>query len=398
MQKILDLAKKYEQQMIEDRRRFHQNPELSNEEKETAAYVESELRKLGVEVKTGFAGYGLEGVIYGKNPNGKTILLRADMDALPIIEAVDVPFKSRNEGVMHACGHDCHTAGLLGAARILSELRDELDGNVKFCFQPAEEGDGGARVMVQQGIMENPHVDYAVGVHVDATHPVGSCCLEPGPISAYPNFFEYTITGRGAHGSVPHMSIDPIRPMMVIYEMVNGLRSEIDVLEPCVVQICKIQAGTAWAAIPTTAVIAGTTRTVTEQAQQHLKSRLEQIAKQIETLYPVKCEFVYKGTAKPVINTPAYVEPVRAVIADVYTKGTDRLRESKTGGEDFCFFGDSVPTTFIHAGCHNEDDSSTKYPIHNPQFNPDERVVALSAAALSSIAYAFVNGQLKPVE
>ena len=251
MKKIRELSEQYALRQIELRRQIHTHPELGGQEFETGALIENELRSMGVEVRRGYAKTGLVGLIHGKKGSGNTILIRADMDALPMVDLLDCPYHSQNDGIAHTCGHDTHTATLLGAAYILSHLQDEFFGTVKFCFQPAEEAsDGGAEAMVCDGVLEDPKVDFAIGMHVSPAKPVGYAAIEPGPITAYPDFFSITFRGKGGHGSCPSKANDPILPLVATYQMIQNIQKRISPLEPAVIQVCSLQAGTAEAVIP----------------------------------------------------------------------------------------------------------------------------------------------------
>lgn len=394
MDKIIELGNKYFELMLKDRRCIHKNPELGREEKETSDYISSELEKLGIEVKKGFAITGLQGMLYGKNPNGKTIMLRADMDALPIVEENDIEYRSKNNGKMHACGHDAHVSAVLGAARILSELKDELNGNVKFCFQPAEETTGGADVMVKDGILKNPKVDYVIGMHVDPNIEIGAVSIEEGPVSSYPDFFDIKFIGKGGHGSFPSKTIDPIIPMVETYNLLNLIPKKISPLEPCVVQVCKMNAGIYDAIIPNEATMAGTVRTLHKHNREKVKFEMEKIVKNVSEIYNVKYEFNYRGKTSPVINTPEIVNDVKESIKDIFEKGFVKNESFKIGGEDFSFYSNEVPATFLIVGSSNEKEE-TKYPLHNPKFNIDEKVILNGALAFSKIVIDYLNGKYK---
>lgn len=343
-------------------------------------------------MKRGFAKTGIQGMIYGKNPSGKTIMIRADIDALPMSEENDIEYKSQVNGKMHACGHDIHTAALLGAAKILSQLKDELNGNVKLCFQPAEETVGGADLMVEDGILENPKVDYVIGMHVEPNEKIGTASIEPGPVSSYPDFFEIKFIGKGGHGSFPSKSIDPILPAVEAYNLLNLIPKKVSPLEPCVVQICRFNAGTYDAIIPNEAVIAGTVRTLHKHNREFVREQIEKIIKNISEIYGVKCEFSYRGKTFPVYNTPEVIEAVRDSVKDVFNKGFVVNQSFKIGGDDFCFFSENIPATYMIVGSANEE-KDTQYPLHNPKFNVDEKVIKMGAAAFSKIAYDYLNGK-----
>jgi len=392
MDKVLELAKKYSNEMIANRRKIHKNPELGGKEVITSKFIKEELEKLKIEVKTGYAKTGLQGLIYGKNPTGKTIMLRADMDALPINEENILEYKSNVKGQMHACGHDVHIAALLGAAKILSELREELEGNVKLCFQPAEETTGGADLMVEDGILENPKVDYVIGIHVEPNEKIGTASIEGGPVTSYPDFFEIKITGKGGHGSIPSKSIDPILPAVEIYNQLYRIPKKISPLEPCVIQICRFNAGTYDAIIPNEAIIAGTIRTLQKHNREIVKNQIDKILKNISEIYGVKYEFSYRGKTFPVYNTPEYIPNVKESVKEIFEKGFVVNETFKIGGDDFCFFSENTPATYIIVGSANENEDTT-YPLHNPRFNVDENVIEKGAAAFAKIAIDYLNGK-----
>ena len=344
---------------------------------------------MNIEVKTGFAKTGIQGMLYGKNRD-KTIMIRADIDALPIEELNEIDYKSKEKGKMHACGHDVHTAAVLGAAKILSELREELNGNVKFCFQPAEETVGGADLMVEDGILENPKVDYVIGMHVEPNKKLGTAAIEPGPVTSYPDFFEIKLIGKGGHGSFPAKAIDPILPAVEIYNQLNLISKKISPLEPCVVQICKIQAGNYNAIIPDEAELAGTVRTLSKTNREKVKSLMEKIVKNISEIYDVRYDLYYRGKTFPVMNKTEYVDKVKESVKNIFTDGFVKDENFKIGGDDFCFFSENIPATFLIVGSANED-KSTQFPLHNPRFNVDEKVILKGAEAFSRIAIDYLN-------
>ena len=244
-------------QLVADRRHFHRNPELGFKEHDTARYVAERLRALGVEHTTGIAGTGVVAVIEGKR-EGRVVLLRADMDALPLTEETGAEYASERPGAMHACGHDGHTAIMLAVAAVLTQRRDELQGTVKLVFQPAEEGPGGAKPMIEAGVMENPHVDACFGLHLSNTHPVGEIVVQGGPVQASADEFEMTIEGVGGHGAAPHQTVDPIAiGAAVVTELQRIVSREVDPLESAVVTVGSFHAGTKHNIIAASAAVAG---------------------------------------------------------------------------------------------------------------------------------------------
>ncbi|WP_442878314.1 M20 metallopeptidase family protein, partial [Cetobacterium sp.] len=270
---------------MEIRRELHQNPEIGFHEFKTAALIKKELDKLGIPYKGEVAKTGVVGLIEGKYP-GKTVLLRADMDALPIHEETDCEYKSKIPGMMHACGHDGHVAGLLGAAMILNELKDEISGNIKLVFQPAEEGPGGAKPMIEEGILENPKVDAAFGCHLWPSYPSGKIIFKEQEMMAHPTAFEIEIQGVGGHGSLPEKTVDPIIVgCQAVINFQNIISRNISTLTPAVLSCCSIKSGEAGNVIPDTLTIKGTIRTFDENLTAEILERMDQILKGLTLAY-----------------------------------------------------------------------------------------------------------------
>ena len=302
MQDLVREVKQFEPEIIAIRRKIHSNPELSYKEFETASLVAKKLRSLGIVTKTNVGGTGVLGILNGAN-KGKVVALRADMDALPVTEEVDLPFKSKNKGVMHACGHDTHVAMLLGAAMLLSKHRKELKGTVKFFFQPAEEngGRGGAKPMIEDGVMENPKVDYVFGLHIGGEYPSGTFDIRPGPFMAAPDGFTIKIKGRGGHGSRPHETIDPI---FVSAQLINALQAissrMLNPIRPFVLSVCSIHSGTTDNVIPDDAVMQGTLRTLDHDTRKLAKKEVAQVTRSICSVYKAKYELEFTKDAYPI--------------------------------------------------------------------------------------------------
>lgn len=387
---FLEKAQGQHDYMKHIRETIHMHPELGEEEVETGRLVMEELDKLGIEYQSGIAKTGILGLIKGNNPKGKTILLRADMDALPMEERNDCPYRSQNPGVMHACGHDVHTSMLLGAARLLAGIKEELNGNVKLCFQPAEEAaSGGAQLMVEEGVLEHPKVDFALALHVEPQFQIGSCGLSSGAVTAFPDFFSIKFKGQGGHGSLPHLSVDPIAPAVEACKMLGELKSKVDPMEPCVIQVCMIHGGTAQAVIPDECTVEGTVRIFSKGARSAVKNGIQRIAQNVCSIYGTTCELNYRGRCFSVINDETYTKCVGESIREFYELGF--VNNKDMGGEDFCFISDKVPSVYIPVGTANED-PATQYPVHNPNFEIDNRVFAIGAATLAKCAYDFLNG------
>ena len=394
MNRVQQLAQQYKDEMIQTRRHLHAHPELGGKEEQTTAFITHRLRQIGLLPNTNYSQYGCTALLEGM-PGGKVIMLRADIDALPIREDTGLPFASQNEGVMHACGHDVHTAALLGAAHILWDMRKELKGSVKFCFQPAEEVKGiGACIMVKDGVLENPKVDFVMGAHVTPSLPVGTVTGEPGPSSAYPDSFSLTITGVGCHGSAPQNGKDPIRAAVAAYGMINDLTARIDALEPHLIQVCAFNAGSAYNIIPGTATLGGTVRTLTPESREICHQGILQVCRAVEQAYGVRCEMSGFGPATPpVVNDPDYtpraLESLRKVIpGQIVARNADQL-----GGEDFSFYEQTgIPGFFVRYGVNNGQEA-TGYPLHNARFSPDEEAILIGAMAYAQVAIDYLNGQ-----
>ena len=386
MTTIKEIAKKVEQEVIDIRRTIHANPELAGTEKCTAELIANELRKIGLETKTDYYQYCVTAVMEG-NPDGKCILLRADIDALPIQEESGVPFASKNPGIMHACGHDCHAASLLGAAKILVQMKDQINGKVKFIFQPAEEvKDKGANICVDEGVMEDPHVDFAFGTHISSKFPVGSVSVEAGPISSFPDPFRIKIHGVSSHGSEPYKAIDALQAGNTFYNMVAGLVQKINAMEPHVIQINYMHAGTATNICPDLCEIGGTCRTLTPQARELVRSKLIAFLDGISAMYGTTYEFSgFDSTTYPVVNdekmTPFVIESIKKVIP-----GDVLPVPGKLGGEDFsCYTLYGVPGVFVHVGTNN-DDPRTHAPGHNCKLLVDEGALTYASQIYAQVA------------
>ena len=365
-------------------------PELSYQEFETAKLVAGKLRTLGISVRTKVGGTGVVGLLKGAK-RGKVVALRADMDALPVTENVDVPFKSRRDGVMHACGHDTHVAMLLGAAMLLSKHRDDLYGQVKFLFQPAEEvgGKGGAKPMINGGVMKEPKVDYVFGLHISGTEPSNVFALRPGPIMAAPDTFKIRIIGKGGHGSSPHLAVDPVFVSAQVITALQGVTSRmIDQREPFVISVCNIHAGTKDNIIPDEALLEGTIRTFNEKTRITAKKYVSSVAKSVSRAFKAKAVVDFKENEYPVtVNDPAATKKVMRILR--------RIRGTRTvvckpimGAEDFSRFLQKAPGAFYFLGTINPKKGCTN-TNHSSQFKVDEDVLKYGTLSLAKLAYEF---------
>jgi amidohydrolase len=360
------------EQVVLDRRHLHANPELGFQEHKTARFVAERLRGLGLDVQTGIAETGVVGTLRGARP-GKTELLRADMDALPIDEENDVVYRSTAAGVMHACGHDGHTAILLGAARVLAERRGGLAGTVKFLFQPCEERPpGGAKPMIEQGVLENPRVDAVFGLHLAQEMSVGTVSARPGPIMAAADMFRLEIKGKGGHAAYPHECVDAaLVAAQVLVALQAIVAREVKPIESAVITIGLIQAGTAPNVIPDTALLRGTVRTFDKELRQRLARRVEEVAVAVARAMRAECVCTYEWGYPATVNDPAMTELV-AEVAKGYV-GTERfqVREQSMGGEDFSYFLEQRPGCFFNVGTRNES-RGLIWGHHHPRFDIDE--------------------------
>ena len=389
---FLSEAKRIETEMIRTRRTLHMHPELAYHEEDTSRLVAKRLESLGIDVKRKVGGTGVLGTLKGSR-KGRVVALRADMDGLPVQETSDVKFRSKVDGVMHACGHDTHVAMLLGAARILSENRKELRGTVKFLFQPAEEhgGRGGAMPMIEDGVMDDPKVDYVFGLHIEATRRSGEFGVREGAIAAAPDTFKVRIIGKGGHGSAPHETVDPIYVAAHVILALQGVSARmIDPVRPFVITVGAVHSGTKENIIPDVATLDGTIRTLDERTRKLAKRRVEEVVKGVCKSFGASAEVDFEKYAYPVtVNDPKTTEGVVRVLKRI--PGTKvRTVEAMLGGEDFSRFLQKAPGTFYFLGSRNPAKGCV-YPNHSAKFKVDEDVLKFGAASLAMLALEFGN-------
>jgi amidohydrolase len=367
------------------RRDLHAHPELGFAETRTARLAADALRALGIEVHEGIGKTGVVGILAGDRP-GPTIMLRADMDALPMPEENDVPYVSQNPGVTHACGHDAHVAMLLGAARVLSERRAELHGRIAFVFQPAEEGGGGAPAMLDEGLIERFGIERAYGIHITCVFPTGVFGLRPGPLMAAVDSFDLVVEGRGGHGAMPHRSVDPV---VVAADVVTSLQRivsrEIDPLDPAVVTVGAINGGTTYNVIPPRVALKGTVRTLSEETRSTMHGRITRIADHTCAAAGASAHLEWHASYPVTENDPAEAAFVTATLADTF--GGDRVIEiaPMMGSEDFSYFAQRVPACFVFLGAG---DAEHPFPNHHPAFDIDESALEAGIQAHVAIALA----------
>jgi amidohydrolase len=361
----------HKEHLITTRRDLHRIPELGFKEEKTSAYVAEYLKREGLSVVTGIARTGVVGLLETGRP-GPTLLVRADMDALPITEATGQPFASQHPGVMHACGHDGHTAMALVTAKAMNALKDRINGSIKFVFQPAEEGPGGAKPMIEAGVMDNPHVDYALGCHIWPTIPEGTIGIRAGALLAAMFRFDITITGKGGHGAMPHLCVDALETgCQVVAALQRIVSRQMDPLQPSVVTVGKFQAGTAFNVIPESASLCGTARTFDKTIWKRWPEIIETIVKGVcQSMgagYEMSCEQGYP----PTINDADMADRMRRIAGEVV--GVDRVvvPEKTLGGEDMAFFLERVPGCFFCLGAGNDSFAG----IHNPRFGFNEEIL-----------------------
>ena len=388
MNKILEQAQNIKNDIVEYRRTIHENPEVGDTLPKTKAYVINKLREFGYE-PTEICESGIVATIEGPKP-GKTFLLRADMDALPMEETPNCDFASKN-GAMHSCGHDMHTAMLLGAAKLLRQNQDQIEGTVKLVFQPDEEGFTGAKKMIEAGVLENPKVDAAFAAHLWGYLNEGEVHLKEGPMMASPDIFNIKVIGKGGHGAVPQESIDPI---VITCQIVNSLQTivsrKINPLDPVVITCGRIQGGDCHNVIPNEVELEGTIRTFNEETRNWVPKVMEDLIRGITTSQGAAYEFKYEPKYPALINdkymTSFAKESLKKVVGE---ENVFDLKEPNMGGEDFAYFAQKVPSAFIFVGIANN--KSEPVIHHNPYFKWDSKNVGILAQSLSQIAIDYLK-------
>ena len=404
--KIESLSEKIENEVIKWRHHIHQNPELSNREYNTAKYVAAHLKKLGLEVTENVAHTGVVAVLNGGKP-GKTVALRADMDALPVTERVDIPFASKVKtiykdtevGVMHACGHDTHVAILMGVASVLTELKKEIKGKVKFVFQPAEEGppegeEGGAELMVKEGVLKNPDVDAIFGLHINSFLEVNKIGYKPGGTLASATSFEIKIKGKQAHGSAPWSGADPI---VAGAQIINNLQTivsrNLDLTnEAAVVTIGRFESGIRSNIIPESAYMEGTIRALDYDMRDKIYDRLGEIVINTAKSNGVEAELILGNPYPITFNNLKLTDVMKNTLIRVAGKENVILSRASTGAEDFSYFANEVPGLFYRLGGMPKENHPNKgYSHHTPDFYVDDEGLLLGIKTMANLAIDYLN-------
>ena len=373
--------------LVEWRRHLHEHPELGNREYNTAAYIVQQLKDLGLEIQTGVGKTGVVAILKGAKP-GPCIALRADIDGLPVKERVNIPYASKDSteyngqkvAVMHACGHDAHTSMLIGTAMVLSGMKKDIAGTIKFIFQPAEEGppgteEGGAGLMVKEGVMDNPKVDVVFGMHIESWIPAGDIQYKSGSFMASADLFTVKVKGKSSHGSQPWLGVDPISVSAQIIEGFQNIVSrQMDLTKaPVVITVGKINAGVRFNIIPEEANMEGTLRTLDTKMQQDVQARMKFTAAKIAEASNAAAEVIFYPKTLVTYNTPALVEKMIPSLQTAAGKENVRPMDWVTGAEDFSYYGTKAPAFFFYiGGMPRGNDANNAPPHHTPDFMIDD--------------------------
>jgi len=397
---------KIESKVVDWRREIHQNPELGNREFKTAEKIANHLKSLGIEIETGVAHTGVVGLLKGNKP-GKVVALRADIDALPVTERNDLPYKStvtseflgEKVGVMHACGHDTHTAILMGVAEVLSKNKDKIKGTVKFIFQPSEEGpppgeEGGALMMVKEGVMENPKVDAIFGLHINSETPVGTIKYKSGGAMAAAQSFTIKVNGKQSHGSQPWSGVDPI---LISAKIIDGLQTIISretelTEEAAVITVGKIKSGVRFNIIPESAEMIGTIRTLDYDMKDKLNKRMVEMVETIAKAYGGTATCEIKDATDITYNEPALVDQMLPTILRVAGTENVVMHKAITGAEDFSYFQKEVPGFFFFLGGMSPG-TTESFPHHTPDFLIDDSGLILGVKTLTEMSLDYLKSK-----
>jgi amidohydrolase len=368
------------------RRDLHQHPELGFQEVRTSGVIAKELSEIGLEVTIGIAKTGVVATIDGAKP-GPVVMLRFDIDALPITEQTGAEYASKTPGLMHACGHDGHVAIGLTVARLLNDHRDEINGTVKLVFQPAEEGVGGAELMIKEGVLESPAPVQCLGLHIWNEKPLGWLGIAAGPVMASAATFDITLTGKGGHGAMPHQSIDPVVAAAQIISAAQTISSRnTDPQKACVVSFCSIHGGEAFNVIPQTVTLKGTVRAFEPEVEQMAYKRLEEIVRGVGEALGCKVEIKISNITPAVINDPLTINAVkRAAQMLLPDHNVDEKGHFTMGAEDYSFYQQKISGAYFFVGSTNAD-KGLVYGHHHPKFDFDEGAMPRAAALMAASA------------
>ena len=371
LEKAFEQLENSYQELVDIRRDLHMNPELSFKEERTPLFIANYLKDLGLEVKTGVGGNGVVGYLKGGKP-GKTIALRADFDALPIEDEKEVPYKSQVPGVMHACGHDIHTAALLGTAKALAAVKEELAGNVVFLHQHAEElAPGGAKSMVEDGCLDG--VDEVYGAHVEVNFPIGQVAVNDGYVQAASDAFDITIHGKGGHAAEPHWCIDPlVIGSHLVVDLQHIVSRRVDPLQPALLTVGAFNSGHAHNIIPDKAYLKGTVRTYDKEVRLQMEKELKLIAQKTAEKYDAEIDVAYSKGYISLYNHPKETQFIKELSEEIVGAENVVVKPPDMGGEDFAYYVDAVPGSFFWVGGGNPDIKAV-YPHHHPKFDVDEK-------------------------
>ncbi|HAC62165.1 MAG TPA: amidohydrolase [Cyanothece sp. UBA12306] len=380
--------------LVQWRRQFHQYPELGFKEQATAAFIAQTLEEMGIPHQTGIAKTGIVATITSAHP-GPVLAIRADMDALPIQEENDIPYRSQNDGIMHACGHDGHTAIALGTADYLWRHREDLKGTVKIIFQPAEESPGGAKPMIEEKVLKNPDVDAIIGLHLWNNLPLGTVGVRSGPLMAAVECFHLDIFGKGGHGAMPDQTIDSV---VVSAQIINALQTivsrNLNPLDSAVVTVGELHAGTALNVIADQARMSGTVRYFNPDLKGYFHRRIDEIIAGICQTFGATYQLDYWWLYPPVINDQKMTDLVQSVALDVIETPTGIVPNCQTmGGEDMSFFLQEIPGCYFFLGSANQD-QGLAFPHHHPRFNFDETALSIGVEMFVRCVEKFCHGTI----
>ncbi|CAN5754714.1 amidohydrolase [soil metagenome] len=375
---------------VATRRDFHRHPEIAFEETRTAGIIADKLQALNLDVKTGVGKTGVVAVLDTGKP-GKTVLVRADIDALPVHEECETEYRSTLDGKMHACGHDGHASVLLSTAKILSERRDELAGKLVFVFQPAEEIVRGAQAMLDDGALDGVKPDHSIGLHLSSAHPAGTVAVRTGPAMAATDSFRILVKGKGGHAARPQDSIDPV---VIAANLVTSLQSlvarEVDPVDQAVISMTSIQGGTAYNIIPEAVELKGTLRTFSPHTREYLTERIKTVAKGVVETFRGELDLEWRDGSPAVVNDAAMTERFRAVAHGVVGEGRVLIAPQIMGGDDMALWLERAPGCYFFVGAGDEA-KNTHYPHHHPKFDIDETVLPLAVELLTKGALDFLK-------